>query len=537
MKGNTRESAREETPADVPEQQAVSGYEAEDARPGNDGSGEQAGRPAIIRKTLRSGRVVYVNPAEVKARQVRRTDAARRNGGFSETADDETSSPEGIRDAGRSESGRVDENSGKERSGRRPEAAEYGQRAETPERTGLRENYVRAGRETTDERAGSDRPRYPESTASPERHAAEIPRRTVRFEGRDNERKEETAENRPAAKVTKVFTPRRSPAGNRDGERRDLRERDGERRDLRERDGERRDLRERDGERRDLRERDGERRDLRERDGERRDLRERDGERRDFRERDGERRDLRERDGERSGRIRDGDRRGAPGRDGKRDIRGHDAKDRSPRRDKKMPAPAVVFEDTGEFVIPGSVIGALEEYEPDYGCVGDRGNIIAVISGRVGISRDDRKITVLPASGVPNVIRDGDIVIGVVTDLRESSARIEIAATEKSPDREIVNNGNAEVYISNVKNGFTKEISDEFAPTDIIRARVINSSKIGLSTVDDDLGVIKAYCTGCRTALELSGSVDPNGSVLKCPECGRTETRKAASTYGQGIDF
>ncbi len=497
MKGNTRESAREETPADVPEQQAVSGYEAEDARPGNDGSGEQAGRPAIIRKTLRSGRVVYVNPAEVKARQVRRTDAARRNGGFSETADDETSSPEGIRDAGRSESGRVDENSGKERSGRRPEAAEYGQRAETPERTGLRENYVRAGRETTDERAGSDRPRYPESTASPERHAAEIPRRTVRFEGRDNERKEETAENRPAAKVTKVFTPRRSPAGNRDGERRDLRERDGERRDFRERDGERRDLRERDG----------------------------------------ERRDLRERDGERSGRIRDGDRRGAPGRDGKRDIRGHDAKDRSPRRDKKMPAPAVVFEDTGEFVIPGSVIGALEEYEPDYGCVGDRGNIIAVISGRVGISRDDRKITVLPASGVPNVIRDGDIVIGVVTDLRESSARIEIAATEKSPDREIVNNGNAEVYISNVKNGFTKEISDEFAPTDIIRARVINSSKIGLSTVDDDLGVIKAYCTGCRTALELSGSVDPNGSVLKCPECGRTETRKAASTYGQGIDF
>ena len=202
-----------------------------------------------------------------------------------------------------------------------------------------------------------------------------------------------------------------------------------------------------------------------------------------------------------------------------------------PRRDKKSSPAAVTYEGTSEFVIPGCVIGTAEEYTPGFGTAADRGNIIATISGNVGINQNYRMISVIPATAVPNVIRDGDIVIASVTDIRESSARVEIAATEKAPDREIVNNGNAEIYISNVKDGFTRAISEEFAVRDIVRARVINASKIGLSTVGDDLGVIKAYCGRCKTAL------DKNGASLKCPMCGNTETRKTADGYGRGVSF
>jgi len=44
-----------------------------------------------------------------------------------------------------------------------------------------------------------------------------------------------------------------------------------------------------------------------------------------------------------------------------------------------------------------------------------------------------------------------------------------------------------------------------------------------LSTVNKELGVMKAYCGNCRTVLKVD-----NGK-LKCPKCERTETRKLSS--------
>jgi exosome complex component CSL4 len=138
-------------------------------------------------------------------------------------------------------------------------------------------------------------------------------------------------------------------------------------------------------------------------------------------------------------------------------------------------------------------------------------------------------ISVIPKTKTPNTITEGDIVIASVTDIRESNARVDIVAAEKSLNEEIVNNGNAEIYISNIKDGFAKSVGDEVSVGDIIRAKVIDSKKIGLSTVEPGLGVLKAYCSKCKTSLTKADD------GLVCSNCGSRERRKLADGYGKGI--
>ncbi|WNY25350.1 exosome complex RNA-binding protein Csl4 [Methanolapillus millepedarum] len=232
-----------------------------------------------------------------------------------------------------------------------------------------------------------------------------------------------------------------------------------------------------------------------------------------------------ERGGERNGREKSGRDGGRGGRDGGRG--GRDGK----RPERKKRPEKVLFENTKQFAIPGDIIGAVEEFTPAFGAVIDDGDIRATVSGFVAINIEKRLITIIPKTNTPNTISDGDIVIASVTDVRESNARVELVAAEKNLEDEIVNNGTAEIYVSNIKDGFTKMVSDEFAVLDIVRAKVIDSNKIGLSTVDSDLGVIKAYCSKCKTSLTRSGD------ILVCPVCGNRERRKLAESYGKGVSI
>jgi Predicted RNA-binding protein (consists of S1 domain and a Zn-ribbon domain) len=213
-----------------------------------------------------------------------------------------------------------------------------------------------------------------------------------------------------------------------------------------------------------------------------------------------------------------GDRNGGRGpRDGKRGG------------EKKKRPEKIVYEKTTQFVYPGEAVGAIEEYKPGFGTVNDDGTIRSTVMGVVGINKEHRMITIIPKTKTLNTITEGDIVIVSVTDVRESNARVDLVAAEKSLDEEIVNKGNAEIYVSNIKDGFAKSVADEFCINDIVRAKVIDSSKIGLSTVDGDLGVLKAYCSKCKTPLTRSGD------ILVCGNCGNQERRKLAAGYGKGI--
>ncbi len=186
-------------------------------------------------------------------------------------------------------------------------------------------------------------------------------------------------------------------------------------------------------------------------------------------------------------------------------------------------------EEKGKTVLPGDLIGTCEEFTPKSGTYVDKGNIYASASGIVKINTKERSISVTPVTNTPPHLQVGDIVIGQVTDVKDSVALVEIAGIKGRGEREIVNADQAAIHVSNVKDAYVKELYYEFAPFDIVKARVIDLRNMRLTTVNKELGVMKAYCGNCRAVLKK------DDGKLKCPRCERTETRKLSSDYGTGI--
>lgn len=166
---------------------------------------------------------------------------------------------------------------------------------------------------------------------------------------------------------------------------------------------------------------------------------------------------------------------------------------------------------------------------PKSGTYVDKGNIYASTSGIVKINTKERSISVIPVTNTPPYLQTGDIVIGQVTDVKDSVVLVEIAGIKGKGEREIVNVEQAAIHVSNVKDAYVKELYYEFAPFDIVKARVIDLRNMRLTTVNKELGVMKAFCDNCRAVLKKD-----NGK-LKCPRCERIETRKLSSDYGTGV--
>jgi len=182
-----------------------------------------------------------------------------------------------------------------------------------------------------------------------------------------------------------------------------------------------------------------------------------------------------------------------------------------------------------KIVLPGVLIGTSEEFIPKNGTYEDRGNIYASVTGIMKINAKERSISVTPVTSTPPFLQVGDIVVGQVTDLKESVVLLEIAGIKGKGERAIVDAEDAAIHVSNVKDAYVKDLSYEFAPFDIIKARVIDLRNMRLTTVNKELGVMKAYCGSCKTVLKREND------KLKCPKCKRTETRKLSSDYGTGI--
>ena len=185
--------------------------------------------------------------------------------------------------------------------------------------------------------------------------------------------------------------------------------------------------------------------------------------------------------------------------------------------------------EKGGFVLPGELIGTIEEFKPGEGTTVSVGDIYSSATGNIVIDRRARIVSVRPSTVTPNILKVGDVIYGKIIDVRESGAMVEIAGIEGKEDREIVNVRTGDIHVSNVRDSYVKRLSDEFRPSDIIRARVIDAEKMRLTTAEDSLGVVKAYCSNCRGELVLEGK------KLKCPVCNMTETRKISTEYGKGI--
>ncbi|HDN81268.1 MAG: exosome complex RNA-binding protein Csl4 [Methanomicrobia archaeon] len=185
----------------------------------------------------------------------------------------------------------------------------------------------------------------------------------------------------------------------------------------------------------------------------------------------------------------------------------------------------------GEFVLPGDLLGVSEEFIPGYGAYEDGGKVYSSIAGIAKLDFEKKKAFVDPLTDVPPVPKEGDIVLCEVTGIREKIAMVEIIALKKNSQRALAASPMARIYISQTSRRYVTDISREFQTGDLVRAKVANVKRtpIELSTIEENLGVIKAYCSKCKHPLEKKDN------KLECPNCGNTEFRKIASDYRKGV--
>ncbi|WP_340819356.1 exosome complex RNA-binding protein Csl4 [Methanolobus sp. WCC4] len=203
--------------------------------------------------------------------------------------------------------------------------------------------------------------------------------------------------------------------------------------------------------------------------------------------------------------------------------------DNGSKEDDGMDAEDEVNTEESVFVMPGDFIGTTEEFKAGNGTYVNVADIHSLNTGYVKVNRKSRTISVVPETSVPPEIIEGDVIVGNVVNMRDSVALVEIGAIKGKGDREFKTNGAAAIHVSNVKDSYVKNLGQEFSLSDVVKAKVINTQNMRLTTDGKDLGVMKAYCSRCHSPM------DKDNNRLKCPECGRVEKRKLSSDYGTGI--
>jgi len=178
------------------------------------------------------------------------------------------------------------------------------------------------------------------------------------------------------------------------------------------------------------------------------------------------------------------------------------------------------------FVIPGEEVGTTEEYIAGNGTFEDKGKIYAHSMGVLELDRNDMTAKVHPMNP-PNMLKEGDIVIGKISDIRSSMASVEIAKVQ-GRDRDISGDTNGTIHISKISENYVADVGRVYRIGDIVRAKVIQvKPSVQLVTNHPSLGVLKSFCMVCRKPLKKQNN------ELYCSRCKRVETRKISNEYGE----
>lgn len=176
--------------------------------------------------------------------------------------------------------------------------------------------------------------------------------------------------------------------------------------------------------------------------------------------------------------------------------------------------------------LPGEEVSTSEELLPGDGTFEEEGIIRASRIGTFYVDNKNRKAIIKPLTTIPVELKRGDIVLATVNSVRSNMVIANVFhVTGKK--RSVSGDTNGTLRVSEISNGYVKDPSTEFAPGDIIRAKIIQvKPNVQLATKDRDLGVIKALCSKCRQALLLKGN------ILECDNCKNKEKRTTAHDYG-----
>ncbi len=186
---------------------------------------------------------------------------------------------------------------------------------------------------------------------------------------------------------------------------------------------------------------------------------------------------------------------------------------------------------TGDFVVPGDFLATAEEFVPGDGAYEEEGKVYAASTGVVLVDTRAKRISVFSRALGPPTLKRDDVVVGRIEEVRDQSANVHIGVLRGREDRELPLPTSGSIHISQTHTGYVNDLSDQFRAGDVVRARVLNARRepVQLTTAGDELGVIVASCSRCRTLLEREGT------KLRCPNCGNVEFRKLVNDYRQGV--
>lgn len=182
-----------------------------------------------------------------------------------------------------------------------------------------------------------------------------------------------------------------------------------------------------------------------------------------------------------------------------------------------------------QLVYPGDSVGVAEEFVPGPGTYEENGEVYAAQIGYLTLDTSTFVARVDAFSKGPAVVREGDVVLGVVQATRPAMAIVEVKAIADQPHRGIGGDTNGTLHVSKASEHYVESMEDAFRVRDIVRAKVLEvSPAIQLSTKAPGLGVLRSYCPRCGTPMNRAGR------GLLCPECDWKATGKIADDYGEG---
>ncbi|MGC9114183.1 MAG: exosome complex RNA-binding protein Csl4 [Candidatus Micrarchaeia archaeon] len=174
-------------------------------------------------------------------------------------------------------------------------------------------------------------------------------------------------------------------------------------------------------------------------------------------------------------------------------------------------------------ILPGDFMATVEESLGGEGTFEEDGRVYAAVRGNAVCDVRSRSVAVA-APLIARPLREGDLCYAVVHDLFDMVALLKFQPADFKGVRVASHNSSAFLRISEVQRGYTEDFRDFLRIGDVLRARVkeITSLGIYLTIADNDLGVVRAFCSNCRHEMQL------RGRVFVCSNCGNREGRKLA---------
>jgi exosome complex component CSL4 len=183
---------------------------------------------------------------------------------------------------------------------------------------------------------------------------------------------------------------------------------------------------------------------------------------------------------------------------------------------------------SGLFVVPGDHLGVIEEFTSGPGTYVEGGTIHSKITGRTLLDMLNKQVSVYPLAKTATVPQVGNIVTGMVSDVKSKNAVLTIFQVG---DKMLSGFFKGALHISGVSHGYVDNMFNVCKAGDIMKAKVISTANRSffLSTADKDLGVVYALCSRCGHVLQ------PANRGMSCSNCGNFERRKLSPDYGKDV--